>query len=138
MGHGIVLVLPNVIVFLALVAEIVPMPARMIAPKADAAADAAPAAAAAAAYVVRVRMVIVGIGVVNWCGMQIGGVVSTARWGARADRGAAVQYANRRFTCIGICMIYTHVRYGQGRAGRDEGNPCKPVPGRVLYINLMS
>lgn len=103
MGHGIVLVLPNVIVFLALVAEIVPMPARMIASN-----------AAAASYGVRVRMVIVGIGVVNWCGMQIGGVVSTARWGARA------QYANRRFTCIGICMIYTHVRYGyrsQGQGG---------------------
>lgn len=106
MCHGIVLVLPNVIVLLALVAEIVSMPAGMIAANANADADAdvgAAAAAADVAYGVRVRMVIVGIvGVVNWCGMQIG-VVSTARRGARADRGgAAVQYANRRFTCIGI------------------------------------
>lgn len=89
MCHVIVLVLPHIIVFLALVAEIVTMPHGM-----NATADVA------AADDVRVRMIIVGIGgVVNCCcAMQIGVVRTAGRRGARV----AVQYANRRFTCIGI------------------------------------
>lgn len=90
MGHVIVFVLANIIVFLALVAEIVPMPDGM---------NAADASDVAAADDVRVRMVIVGIGgVVNCCAMQIG-VVRTA---SRRRGRVAVEYANRRFTCIGI------------------------------------